>query len=98
MEYEAIKAQRAAILIKVAMAAVILIEAVAYQNTKTLNFGSITMTLGVLCLLRGLLSSPYMLTMPVKAWFKPNVCVNSVSSKYFLCAFILLCAGSMMHV
>ncbi|CAB9492543.1 hypothetical protein [Alteromonas macleodii] len=98
MEYEAIKAQRAAILIKVAMAAVILIESVAYQNTKTLNFGSITMTLGVLCLLGGLLSSPYMLTMPVKAWFKQNVSVNPVSSKYFLCAFILLCVGSMMHV
>lgn len=98
MEYEAIKVQRTAILIKIAMAAVIFIEAVGYQNTKTLNFGSITMTLGVLCLLRGLLLSPYMLTMPMKAWFKQNVCVNSVSSKYFLCAFILLCVGSMMHV
>ncbi|GAB2704595.1 hypothetical protein Q4574_05265 [Aliiglaciecola sp. 3_MG-2023] len=38
MEDEAIKAQRSRILIKVAMATVILIEAMAFQRTNTLNF------------------------------------------------------------
>lgn len=98
MEDEAIKVQRSAILIKVAMATVVLIEVVAFQRTHTLNFGSIAMSLGVLCLLRGLLLSPYMLSKPVKVWFKQNIGFNSDSRKYFLLSFILLLVGSVRYI
>ena len=98
MKDEAIKVQRTTVLIKVAMATVILIEAMAFQKTNTLNFGSIAMTLGILCLLRGLLLSPYMLSRPVRVWFKQNVGFTTDSRKYFLLSFILLVVGSVRYV
>ena len=98
MEDIAIKVQRSTILIKVAMAILILIEVMSFQRTNTLNFGSIAMTLGALCLLRGLLLSPYMLSKPVKIWFKQNVGFNTNSHKYFILSFILISIGFVRYV
>jgi hypothetical protein len=56
------------------------------------------MTLGILCLLRGLLLSPYMLSRPVRVWFKQNVGFTTDSRKYFLLSFILLVVGSVRYV
>lgn len=84
------KIQRSSYFIKGFMALVIIIQAYQFYQTNIIDFGAIAGSIGILALLRGLLLSPILLTVPIKAWFTLSNALSKESYKYFILAFVLL--------
>ncbi len=65
MNNKSTKIQQSAILIKCFMALVMLTLAINIYETNVIDFGSVAGAIGILSMLRGFLSSPSLLSMPV---------------------------------
>ena len=94
MEGKAVKIRRGLILIKGFMVLVIVMQAVQFYQTNIMDLGAITGTVGVLSLLRGLLLSPCLLTVPLSHWFKSDLSFSKDSYKYFGLAFASIIVSS----
>jgi len=90
MDNQSIKIQRSAILIKCFMALVMITLAVQFYKTNVIDFGSIAGAIGILSMLRGFLTSPHLLSMPIKNWLGSNNKVSKESYLYFTLAFVLI--------
>lgn len=98
METQAVKIKRSNFVIKTAMVLVVVMEALSFYQTNTLNFGAISTSIGILALLRGLLLSPLIFSAPIKSWFKENNGVNSDSHKYFILALVFILIGMVRYI
>ena len=90
MENDKDKTQRNQLLIKGFMILVIFHQVVLYFDYYTLNFGDIAGASAVLAMLRALLSSPILLTTPIRLWLSSNITINRDSKRYLSLAVILL--------
>lgn len=95
MDTKTDKINRSVKLIKGFMALVILMQLVQYFQTRVLDFGGLAGAIGVLALLRGILSSPSLLAEPVKSWAKSNFTLSKDSYFYFLLAFVLIVVSAL---
>lgn len=90
MDSKAAKISRSSKLIKAFMALVIIMQIIQYFQTYVLDFGAIAGAIGVLALLRGILLSPALLAIPVKAWSTSKGDFSKDSTSYFMLAFVLI--------
>ena len=90
MDNESTRIQRNSILIKCFMALVMVTLAVQFYETNVIDFGSMAGGIGILSMLRGFLSSPRLLSMPIKSWFGSNHKISKESYLYFILAIILI--------
>jgi len=84
------KTQRSAMLIKCFMALVMLTLAINIYETDVIDFGSVAGAIGILSMLRGFLSSPSLLTMPIKTWLASDHKISKESHLYFMLALLLI--------
>jgi len=90
MDNQSTKIQRSAILIKCFMALVMITLAVQFYETNVIDFGSVAGAIGILSMLRGFLSSPSLLSMPIKNWLRSKNQISKESYLYFILAFVLI--------
>jgi len=90
MDVQSVKIQRSIILIKVFMALVVITLTVQFYKTNIIDFGSIAGAIGILSMLRGFISSPQLLSMPIKSWLGANIKVSTESYFYFTLALVLI--------
>lgn len=90
MDSQNTKIKRSAILIKCFMALVIFTLAIKIYETSIIDFGSVAGAVGILSMLRGFLSSPSLLSMPIREWLRSTYKISKESYFYFMVALVLI--------
>jgi hypothetical protein len=90
MDSQSEKIQRSAMLIKCFMALVIFTLAINIYSTNVIDFGSVAGAIGILSMLRGFLTSPSLLSMPLKTWLGSGNKISKDSYFYFILALTLI--------
>jgi len=72
------------------MALVATMLAIQIYDTNVIDFGSVAGAIGILSMLRGLLVSPSLLSMPIKNWLRSHHKLSKESYFYFILAFVLI--------
>lgn len=90
MDSKVAKINRSSKLIKGFMLLVIIMQIIQYFQSYVLDFGAIAGACGVLALLRGILLSPTLLAIPVKAWSGSKGVFSKASLPYFILALVLI--------
>ena len=72
------------------MALVMLTLTINTYKTGVIDFGSVAGAIGILSMLRGLLCSPSLLTMPIKSWINSENKITKESYLYFILALLLM--------
>ena len=72
------------------MALVMLTLAINIYKASVIDFGSVAGAIGILSMLRGFLSSPSLLSMPIKSWVGSSHKISKESYSYFIFSLILI--------